>query len=37
MCDKRRTSLSQATGTQLIGKLPAGQFFRPLGGSWTKK
>jgi len=27
----------QATGAQLIGKVPAGQFFKPLGGAWTKK
>jgi uncharacterized protein YdbL (DUF1318 family) len=27
----------QATGAQLIEKLPAGQFFKPLAGSWTKK
>lgn len=27
----------QATGAQLIEKLPAGQFFKPLAGGWTKK
>src|ERR1044071_5311866 len=27
----------QATGAQLIAKVPAGQFFKPLGGAWTKK
>jgi len=27
----------QATGAQLIGKVPPGQFFKPLGGAWTKK
>lgn len=27
----------QATGTQLIAKVPAGQFYKPLGGAWTKK
>jgi len=27
----------QATGATLIGKVPAGQFFKPLGGAWTKK
>lgn len=27
----------QATGTQLLAKVPAGQFYKPLGGSWTKK
>jgi hypothetical protein len=27
----------QATGTQLLAKVPPGQFYKPLGGSWTKK
>jgi len=27
----------QATGAQLISRVPAGQFFKPLGGAWTKK
>jgi hypothetical protein len=27
----------QATGAQLIAKVPAGQFFKPLGGAWTKR
>jgi len=27
----------QATGAQLIAKVPGGQFFKPLGGAWTKK
>ena len=27
----------QATGAQLIAKVPAGQFIKPLGGGWTKK
>ena len=27
----------QATGAQLIGKVPAGQYFKPLGGAWTKR
>lgn len=27
----------QATGAQLIGRTPAGQFIKPLGGAWTKK
>jgi|SRR5215469_8734994 len=27
----------QATGAQLIAKVPAGQYFKPLGGAWTKK
>lgn len=32
-----RDAAGQATGSQLIAKLPAGQFFKPLGGNWTKK
>jgi hypothetical protein len=27
----------QATGTQLLAKVPAGQFYKPLGASWKKK
>jgi uncharacterized protein YdbL (DUF1318 family) len=27
----------QATGAQLIGRTPAGQYIKPLGGAWTKK
>ena len=27
----------QATALQLFAKLPAGYYFRPLGGAWTKK
>ena len=27
----------QATGAQLIAKVPGGQFFKPMGGAWTKK
>ena len=27
----------QATGAQLIAKVPGGQFFKPIGGAWTKK
>ena len=27
----------QATGAQLIAKMPAGQYIKPLGGGWTKK
>jgi hypothetical protein len=27
----------QATGAQLIAKVPGGQYFKPLGGGWTKK
>ncbi|MFO1248592.1 MAG: DUF1318 domain-containing protein [Alphaproteobacteria bacterium] len=32
-----RDAAGQATGAQLIGRVPAGQFFKPLGGGWTKK
>ncbi len=32
-----RDAAGQATGTQLISRLPAGQFFKPLNGAWTKK
>ena len=32
-----RDAAGQATGAQLIAKVPAGQFFKPLGGAWTKK
>src|ERR1700751_1334976 len=27
----------QATGAQLIAKVPPGQYFKPIGGAWTKK
>ena len=27
----------QATAQQLIGRLPSGQYYKPLGGYWTKK
>ncbi len=27
----------QATAQQLFGRLPAGQYFRPLNGNWTRK
>jgi uncharacterized protein YdbL (DUF1318 family) len=27
----------QATALQLFAKLPAGYYYRPLGGAWTKK
>jgi uncharacterized protein YdbL (DUF1318 family) len=27
----------QATGAQLIAKVPPGQYFKPLGGAWTKR
>jgi hypothetical protein len=32
-----RDAAGQATGSQLISRLPAGQFFKPLEGAWTKK
>src|ERR1700710_3155789 len=32
-----RDAAGQATGAQLIGRGPGGQFFKPLGGGWTKK
>ena len=32
-----RDAAGQATGAQLIGKLPAGEYYKPLGGGWTKK
>src|SRR5207237_5098596 len=27
----------EATARALIGRVPPGQYFKPLGGSWTKK
>ncbi len=27
----------QAVATQLINKMPIGQYYRPLGGVWTRK
>ena len=32
-----RDAAGQATGAQLIGRVPPGQFFKPIGGAWTKK
>jgi len=32
-----RDAAGQATGAQLIGRVPPGQFFKPMGGGWTKK
>jgi uncharacterized protein len=32
-----RDAAGQATGAQLIGRVPGGQFFKPIGGGWTKK
>ena len=27
----------EATAKQLIDRLPAGQYYKPLGGAWTRK
>ena len=27
----------EAAGRILLGRVPAGQFYKPLGGSWTKR
>ena len=32
-----RDAAGQATGAQLLAKVPAGQFYKPLGGAWTKR
>lgn len=32
-----RDAAGQATGAQLIAKMPAGEYFKPLAGNWTKK
>lgn len=32
-----RDAAGQATGATLIARVPAGQFYKPLGGGWTKK
>ncbi len=32
-----RDAAGQATGAQLISKLPSGEYFKPLSGNWTKK
>jgi len=32
-----RDAAGQATGTQLIARVPPGQYYKPLGGAWTKK
>jgi uncharacterized protein YdbL (DUF1318 family) len=32
-----RDAASQAVGAQLVGRVPGGQFFKPMGGAWTKK
>jgi uncharacterized protein YdbL (DUF1318 family) len=30
-------SAGQAVATQLINKMPTGQYYRPVGGAWTRK
>lgn len=32
-----RDAAGQAAGAQLIARTPAGEYIKPLGGSWTKK
>ena len=32
-----RDAAGLATGATLIARVPAGQFYKPLGGAWTKK
>ena len=32
-----RDAAGQATGAQLIEKMPAGEYYKALGGGWTKK
>jgi uncharacterized protein YdbL (DUF1318 family) len=32
-----RDAAGQATGALLISKMPAGEYFKPLAGGWTKK
>ncbi len=32
-----REAAGQATGAQLISKLPSGEYYKPLDGNWTKK
>jgi uncharacterized protein YdbL (DUF1318 family) len=32
-----RDAAGQATGAQLIAKVPGGQYFKPMGGGWTQK
>jgi uncharacterized protein YdbL (DUF1318 family) len=31
------SAAGQATAQQLIARLPTGQYYRPLGGAWTRK
>ena len=32
-----RDAAGQATGAQLIARVPPGQYYKPLGGNWIKK
>jgi uncharacterized protein YdbL (DUF1318 family) len=32
-----RDAAGQATAATLLGRVPAGQYFKPLGGAWTRK
>jgi uncharacterized protein YdbL (DUF1318 family) len=32
-----RDAAGQATGATLIARVPAGQYYKPLGGTWTRK
>lgn len=32
-----RDAAGQATGAQLIARVPPGQYYKPLGGNWVKK
>ena len=29
--------ITTTSGAQLIARVPAGQYYKPLGGAWTKK
>jgi uncharacterized protein YdbL (DUF1318 family) len=31
------TAAGEATAQQLIGRVPPGQYYKPLGGAWTRK
>ncbi|QUD89058.1 YdbL family protein [Phenylobacterium montanum] len=32
-----QAAAGEATAIQLVGRLPAGAYYKPLGGSWTRK
>ncbi len=32
-----RDAAGQATGATLIARVPPGQYYKPLGGNWTRK